>query len=106
MSCPARLKPSRHRAQNRRLVGTTSCAPSKQAANRTTHRLQAVQVLRTNSRGPGPHFVLRESEPRVRIVVANAVQRRLSFVIRNPEEEGSAVAWHQGSRSNQQPLLL
>src|SRR5208337_5134166 len=68
--------------------------------------LQAVQVLCTKSRGPGPHFVLRESEPRVRIVVANAVQRRLGFVIGHPQQEGSTVARHQRSRSNQQSFLL
>src|ERR1035441_6914428 len=47
--------------------------------------LQAVQVLRAKSRGPGPHFVLRDPEPGVRIVVADTVQRRLSFVIGDPQ---------------------
>src|SRR5208283_5667178 len=68
--------------------------------------LQAVQFLRTKSRGPGPQFVLRESEPGVRIVVANAVQRCLSFVVWNPQQEGATIARHQRPRSKQQPLLL
>ena len=83
-----------------------SRAPSKQTANRATYRLQAVQVLRAKRRGPGPHFVLRESEPRVRIVVADAVQRRLSFVIGDPQEKSATVARHERTGSDQQSLLL
>src|SRR5208337_2104790 len=68
--------------------------------------LQAVQFLRSKNRRPGPHFVLRESEPRVRIVVANAVQRRLRFVVGDPQQESATVARHQRPGSKQQSLLL
>src|ERR1019366_3942957 len=57
--------------------------------------LQAVQVLRAKSRGPGPSFVLRDPEPGVRIVVADTVQRRLRFVVGNPQQHGATRAWYQ-----------
>ena len=49
--------------------------------------LQAVQVLCAESRGPGPHFVLRETEARVRVVLANTVQRRLRFVVGDSQQQ-------------------
>src|ERR1019366_2459538 len=69
-------------------------------------RLQPVQVLRAKSRGPGPYFVLRDPEPGVRIVVADTVQRRLRFVIGDPQQHGATRARHQRPGSNQQFLLL
>src|ERR1039458_7262254 len=68
--------------------------------------LQAVQVLRAKSRGPGPHFVLRDPKPGVRIVVADTVQRRLSFVIGNPQQHSATAARHQRPGSDQQFLQL
>ena len=45
----------------------------------------------------GQQFILRESEPRVRIVIADAVEGRLRFVIGNSQKQRSATARDQRS---------
>ena len=59
--------------------------------------LQAVQVFGADADRPGQQFILRESEPGVRVVVADAVEGRLRFVIGNPQQERAAAARDQRS---------
>ena len=68
--------------------------------------LQAVQVFGADAYGPGPQLILRDSEPDIRVVVADTVEGRLRFVIGNSQQQSSTTARDQRSRRQQQPFLL
>ena len=74
------------RSQRGRLTAILNSWRRVWARNPARELLQAVQVFGTDADRPGQQFILRESEPRVRVVVADAVEGRLRFVIRYSQQ--------------------
>src|SRR5215831_7912281 len=69
-------------------------------------RLQAVEFLYADRRRPRPHFILRKSEARERIVVANTVEGCLNFVVRYPQQQCPSTARHERARRHEHSFLL